>query len=694
MSKKKAMHWRLHNAQMEEYRKDIDGLRAVAVLAVVFFHAFPWWMPGGFIGVDIFFVISGYLISAIIFRALNQRKFSLLDFYERRLIRLFPALIVVLWAVLALGWLSLLDFEYKQLGRYAVAGALFFSNLLSWGEAGYFDANAYEKPLLHLWSLGVEEQFYLIWPLALVFFFRHSHKLLILVSVVALLSFMVNVLTLGNFPDAAFYSPFSRFFELMAGAAIAWFGSYSQLTGCSSEGDVRNSSVMDNLYSTGGVLAIAAGLILINASRKFPGFWVLLPTIGAALLIQAGPLAWINRYILSWRPLVWVGLISYPLYLWHWPLLSFARIIEGGTPSREVRFLCVLVAIILAYATFIFVELPIRTRRYLDATETNSRQVRSLTIAMVLTGIIGGAIYFSGGFPERVPILADIDVALVKSAHENATKATFTACDAHLPSHIRCLPATLQESEKLLVIGDSHGDALADGLYQATQEVNLSVSVVSMFKLGCHPLRGVESYSRFGISQKCRDQYESTYRCAIDDPQVKTVLLVSRWARRVGEGLGFGAADGKLSSGHYGYMNDGVNIEDNSNIFTHALRRSILDLTAAGKRVIFIHQVPEFGYYPPFCGRRPFPLSSLSKINDRCFISRSTVNRRQLEYRQLFYPVRVEFPTLITIDPLFTFCDDLRCSLKNNYDYLYKDDDHLNQAGAYLFSKAIVNQLY
>ncbi len=215
-----------------------------------------------------------------------------------------------------------------------------------------------------------------------------------------------------------------------------------------------------------------------------------------------------------------------------------------------------------------------------------------------------------------------------------------------------------------------------------------------MDKSGCSPLRGVESYNQFGVSRKCRDQYESIYRWAIDDPQVKTVLLVSRWARRVGEAVGFGAVDGKLSYGQYRYMKDSENIENNSEVFTHALRRTISDLTAAGKRVIFIHQVPEFGFHPPFCGSRPIPLSSLTKINDRCYISRNAVNRRQLEYRQLFDSVRVEFSSLITIDPLFTFCDDSRCSLKNNSDYLYQDDDHLNQAGAYLFSKAIVVQLH
>lgn len=652
-------------------------------------------MRGGFIGVDLFFVISGYLISGIIFKELERGNFSLREFYERRVTRIFPALIVVLAVVLIFGWFSLLGSEYKQLGGYAVAGALFFANLLSWHEAGYFDTNAESKPLLHLWSLGVEEQFYLIWPLALLLFFRRSHKFLILVCVVALLSFLVNVISVGRAPVAAFYSPFSRFFELMAGAAIAYFGQSQKLSGFGIEAGIQSPVFRENLMSVVGAIAIAAGLTLIDSRSQFPGFWVLLPTIGTALLIQAGPLAWINRYILSMRPLVWVGLISYPLYLWHWPLLSFARIIEGGFPSREVRSLCVFVAILLAWATYRFIELPIRSRRYLSAAKTVRPLVLSLIIAMTIVCVAGGALYLAGGVPERVPMLADIELASINAPKEIVRKGISSACDAHLPSSARCLPATLPESEKLLVIGDSHGGALASGLHQAIQEANPSVSVIYQQKTGgCSPLRGVESYDQFGISRNCRNNFEFVYRWAIADPSVKTVLLVGRWARRVGDAAGFGPVEGKLSSGSYSYLENGEEIRNNSEVFTRALRRTVTDLTVAGKRAIFVHQVPEFGFYPPFCGRRPIPLNDWQEKSDRCFIDRSAVERRQQEYRRLFDSVKVEFPDLIIVDPHPIFCDDKRCSLKQGSTYLYRDDDHLNHEGSYLFSKRIVAELY
>ena len=678
-----------------DYRRDIDGLRAIAVLSVLLFHAFPQWMRGGFIGVDVFFVISGYLISGIIFKELERGTFSLREFYERRVIRIFPALIVVLAAVLLFGWFSLLGLEYKQLGSYAVAGALFFANLLSWHETGYFDINAEEKPLLHLWSLGVEEQFYLFWPLALALFFRRSHKFLVLVCVVALLSFLVNVISVGKIPVAAFYSPFSRFFELMAGAAIAYFGQSQKFSNFEVEAGIKSAAFRENLMSVIGAIAIVLGLALIDSRSQFPGFWVLLPTIGTALLIQAGPLAWINRHVLSLRPLVWVGLISYPLYLWHWPLLSFARIIEGGIPSREVRFLCVLVAIFLAWATYRFVELPIRSRRYLSAAETVKPLALSQVVAMATVCVVGGALYLTGGFPERVPMLADIELAFIKTPKEIIRKDIVSACGAHLPPSARCLPATRPESEKLLIMGDSHGGALALGLHQAIQEANPSVSVVFMPKAGgCLPLRGVESYDQFGMSRNCKDKNEFVYRWAISDSSVKTVLLVGRWARRVGNATGFGAVEGKLTSGHHSYMEDGKEIRNNSEVFTHALRRTVMDLTTAGKRVIFVHQVPEFGFYPPFCGRRPIPLHDWQEKSDRCFIDRSAVENRQQEYRRLFDSVKAEFPDLLIVDPIPIFCDEKRCSLKRDSTYLYRDDDHLNHEGAYLFSKKIVAELY
>jgi peptidoglycan/LPS O-acetylase OafA/YrhL len=677
------------------YREDIDGLRAIAVLSVLFFHASPLWMPGGFIGVDIFFVISGYLISGIIFERLEKGNFSLREFYERRVIRIFPALFVVLGVVLVFGWFSLLASEYKQLGRYTIAGTLFSSNLLSWSDAGYFDANADEKPLLHLWSLGVEEQFYLVWPLALFLFYHPGNRIILQVGGVALFSLLINIISVQFDPIAAFYSPFSRFFELMAGAATAYFGqSKLKRFALREEAGMWCIVFKSNVISIIGAIAILSGLLLIDSRSRFPGFWVLLPTLGTMLLIQAGSLAWINRRILSFGPLVWIGLISYPLYLWHLPLLSFARIVTGGVPSREVRFLCLLVAVGLAWATFRFVELPVRRRAYHHASKALGPMVLSLIVAMAAICVAGGFVNWRNGFPARLPTLAAIEQARAKGSGEIKPESVGSPCEVAIPPSARCLLSTVPETEKLLVIGDSHGGALAPGIYQAIQELTPSISVVLQTEGGCSPLRGAESYDQLNISRNCREKYESVYRWAIEDPSVKTVILVSRWAERVGFGVGFGSVDGNLISGRYGYLEDGKEIKNNSEAFTRALRHTIFSLQANGKRVVFVHQVPEFGFYPPFCGRRPIPLNEWQEEKDRCFLDRGLVNKRQQEYRQLFDAVKVAFPNLWIMDPLPVFCNTARCSLQSGPTYFYRDNNHLNLDGAYLFGMKIVAELY
>ncbi|MDM0041441.1 acyltransferase family protein [Variovorax sp. J22G21] len=355
-----------------KYRSDIDGLRAVAVLSVLGFHGFPNWVPGGFIGVDIFFVISGYLISTIIFASLHGEGFSYREFYARRIRRIFPALLLVIAATLAFGWYALLPHEWQQLGKHVAAGAGFVSNFAFWNEAGYFDSAAETKPLLHLWSLAIEEQFYIVWPLLLGFAWRRRWRIALVIGVVALLSLAVNLATVHNHPSAAFYSPASRAWELLLGAGLAWLR-------------LRQAHAFSrhrDLQAGAGLGLILLGLLLVRSHHAFPGGWALLPTVGAVLCIAAGPQAWLNRHVLGSRPMVWFGLISYPLYLWHWPLLTYARILEDGTPNRRIRALALLIATLLAWLTYRFVE------RHARHSERRS-VVPLLAGAMVVLALLG-----------------------------------------------------------------------------------------------------------------------------------------------------------------------------------------------------------------------------------------------------------------------------------------------------------------
>jgi peptidoglycan/LPS O-acetylase OafA/YrhL len=288
-----------------KYRPDIDGLRAVAVGAVVLFHAFPNLAKGGFVGVDVFFVISGFLISSIILEGFAADRFSYLEFYARRIRRIFPALTVVCAISLLLGWYVLLPDEFRQLGKHTAAGAAFVSNFAFWNEAGYFSAAADTKPLLHLWSLGIEEQFYIAWPLALGLLWKWRQRLFLVTLAVAALSFAVNIATLPESPVAAFYSPLSRFWELAAGGALAQIALLRPAL-------LTNFA---NARSLAGILLIAVAVFELTINSAFPGYWALLPTLGALLIISAGPDAWLNRYVLGNKIAVSVGLSSVRLKL-------------------------------------------------------------------------------------------------------------------------------------------------------------------------------------------------------------------------------------------------------------------------------------------------------------------------------------------------------------------------------------------
>ncbi|WP_353328607.1 acyltransferase family protein [Chitiniphilus shinanonensis] len=392
-----------------KYRPDIDGLRAIAVLFVVAFHAFPAWIKGGFIGVDVFFVISGFLISTIIFENLEKNTFSFSEFYARRIKRIFPALLLVLVASYAFGWFSLLADEYKQLGKHIASGAGFISNFILWGESGYFDNTAETKPLLHLWSLGIEEQFYIIWPFLLWLSWKVRFNSFALMTILALTSYLLNTKGIKQDSVATFYSPQTRFWELLSGSILAWLVLYKKNTFAKLKLKIdywlvkitrrKNveivKAVIPNILSFLGCVVLAYGFWRVSKNVSFPGSWALVPVAGAFLIILAGPTARINRNVLSNKILVWFGLISFPLYLWHWPVLSFARIVESETPSRKIRLAAVVLSVVLAWCTYRFIEQPIRSGKRRNQT------VSILVSLMIAAGGIGYYTYSHDGLAFR-----------------------------------------------------------------------------------------------------------------------------------------------------------------------------------------------------------------------------------------------------------------------------------------------------
>ncbi len=453
-----------------KYRKDIDGLRAIAILSVVGFHAFPQWIKGGFVGVDIFFVISGYLISSIIFGNLERKSFSYIEFYSRRILRIFPALIIVLVSTYVAGWFLLLPGEYKQLGKHIAAGAGFVSNLAFWNEAGYFDTASATKPLLHLWSLGIEEQFYIFWPLLLGLVWKYRLNFLAITVLIAIASFTINVFTVVSNPVADFYSPLSRFWELMVGGVLAYLTLHKP----------HRLPKNTNFQSVLGLALIAIAILSVNKASFFPGWWALLPTVGAFLVISAQPTALVNRYVLSNRVLVWIGLISYPLYLWHWAILSFLQITESELPSAKIRILAIIASIFLAWLTYWAIEKPIRFKL------TGNWRVVVLCVSLTLIGFIGFNTYQRNGLSFRMMKISQE----LTGFKPNLTK-DWRLGKCFLEGTDKFSDICLESRRPLVFLwGDSHAAALYPGLKNLQPKYQFGIAQYTA--TGCKPLFGTD----------------------------------------------------------------------------------------------------------------------------------------------------------------------------------------------------------
>lgn len=461
-----------------KYRRDIDGLRAIAVLAVLVFHAFPNYLPGGFIGVDIFFVISGYLITKVILGTVQKGTFSIAGFYARRIRRIFPALLVVLAACLAFGWKTLLAEDLTQLAKHVFGGATFSSNLLLWQEAGYFDKASEAKPLLHLWSLGIEEQFYVAWPLLMWAAWRRGISPAVLIGVTALASFLLNVVGVTHHQTATFYSPLSRAWELLLGA---WLG-YAGAPASANQGRRTAASLV-------GLGMIVFAAFWLTSGSRFPGWWALLPVVGTCLTIAAGPGAWANRIVLARPAMVGIGLISFPLYLWHWPLLTLGRdLVPAGDLGRAELLL---LSAGLAWATYAFIEKPFR---YGGGARG---KVAVLAALMLVVGSAAAMVFVKAGVPSRYPEI--IQNATKYDLNAFRTGIRWRTCFIEFEQDLPEFPPECvdQGTEKplLMLWGDSGAAALYPG-FRALADRSGKFRLAQSTSSACPPLLGFESSAR------------------------------------------------------------------------------------------------------------------------------------------------------------------------------------------------------
>jgi peptidoglycan/LPS O-acetylase OafA/YrhL len=638
------------------YRPDIDGLRAIAVLCVVLYHAFPRKLPGGFTGVDIFFVISGFLITGLVYADLRRQRFTLRKFYIRRFRRIFPALITVLLAALIYGWFALAPDQYRELGRQAAAGAGFGANILFWHESGYFDVGSIDKPLLHLWSLGVEEQFYLAWPIIMVLAYRVSRRLLAVAFGISVASLVASLLLTHSHASAAFYLPMTRFWELLLGAMLALL---ARVPLVSARGSGQTSGVGKEVLACAGLLLIAAGLIFITPSSIFPGWWALAPTIGTALAI-ASPNAWLNRKVLSHPLAVGIGLISYPLYLWHWVLLSFAHTANYGDElSRPARLILISTAFLLAWATYKLVETPIRFG------PNRALMPRGLIAGIATCLVLGLAVVVTDGgafrYPAQIRPLAAADYDRDKYYYTDI--AYRGACFIDAAGTIddiapQCVDAPNGAAPLVALWGDSHAASLYPGL-RARADVD-GFRLAQFTASACPPVTGVRNASR----PKCAAFNESVVqRLRLLKPDI--AILEAHWAL---------------------YHNDGGDAFDAA-----ALERTIRELTQAGiPRVVVMGSLPSWKIRQPRVSfvlwrqQHFVPMRSDQLLDAHALTADRWIRNAVAGTGALF------------VSPLALLCDEGGCLLSTDPKIptpVAWDTDHLSVAGSRLLADRSVDAI-
>jgi peptidoglycan/LPS O-acetylase OafA/YrhL len=643
------------------YRADIDGLRAVAVAAVVFFHAFPSLLPGGFIGVDIFFVISGFLISTILLENLRLDRFSFPDFYGRRARRIFPALFIVLAACLALGWVVLVPEEYALLGKHLAGGAGFLSNLLLWQESGYFDTAGETKPLLHLWSLGIEEQFYIVWPAILWVTHKLRLSKLSVIIVIFAPSFLVNIPLAHVYPVANFYSPLTRIWELLIGAAAAQAMFEGRSANPGFFGTISNRLSATHWTAVAGAALIAIALVRLSPASLFPSWRALLPTVGAALLIVSAPTNWINRNVLSQKPMVWLGLISYPLYLWHWPLLAFGRIIQGEALSLEFRCIAVAAAIVLAAGTYAIVERNVlrSPRRLMIAAFS--------TACMAAIGISGIAIFLDNGAPNRPGVIQGAEIQ--KQLEGTTWKYTANdACKARYPSDYRYFCVQIGDgSPTMILLGDSFANALVAGL--ATNPATKNEVILNWGS--CEPSAAADS-------PEIKVQCETQDKIIAATPTLRYAILVAKWPR-------FDTAGRVVDL----FTNVAAYDTPWAPRFRDGLDKRISFLEARGIKVFVFGPKPEIDYDPKYCFSRPFRQTAQS-----CQMTEINALDQQHELSIALKDVMAKHPAATFFDQDQVFCQNGECSLKSSGGMpMLRDKVHYSQYGSAVAIGMFVKQV-
>ena len=645
------------------YREDIDGLRAISVLVVLLNHVGIGLFSGGFIGVDVFFVISGYLITTIIVREIQSNEFSLTRFYERRIRRILPALMIVVTFTVAVCAVMYDAEKFRDFGKSVIATTLFASNINFWKESGYFDAPSRLKPLLHTWSLAVEEQFYIFFPLFMVVLYRYARKIspFILLGT-AILSFGLSSQGMSKDPSAAFYLAHLRAWELLAGSLLAV-----------NFIPVKFGKKYGNIIGLTGLAMIVIPIFQYSESTKFPGLSALAPVLGAAFVLYSGMEGKsVAGQFLSLPPLVFIGKISYSLYLWHWPLIIFIKYYMIRQMTSVETGIMLVATLIVSTLSWRFVETPFRSKHFMS-----TRQIYAFAASgMVVMFFAGGTVYYLKGFPERQGLehlaidTKKEEVWLLKKCNINLTDnpQAITPCEIGDGS----------QPPSFMIWGDSHTPTYGKAIHISA--VKNELSGILTYSPGCPTLLNIIPSPQIG-DVSCGHYNEMVLSYLKDHPEINTVILASRWTIWL-EGTRYKLEEG-VNTNITDALNEtppGASTED---LFTLGLERTITTLMALDRNVIIIAPLPEIGYDVPsanfIASRTGRDINKIVAPSIEEYLAR---NQRTFTIFQAFenkYGIQI-------IEPWKSLCQENICRAAINRIPLYNDDDHLSVFGSELIS--------
>jgi peptidoglycan/LPS O-acetylase OafA/YrhL len=645
------------------YNRQLDALRGVAVLLVLFFHIYPAIFSFGYVGVDIFFVLSGYLITGIIISKIEAGNFSFLEFYRNRIRRIFPAMLIVLVFALVVGYIFLFPVEFVGLAKHIQSSALFYQNFRLVGESGYWDQANTLKPLLHFWSLSIEEQFYLFWPLVLLFIAKFRKPFFVKIFIVFALLLLMSILN----PQDPFFSSLSRFWELGFGGVI--------YTVSKSNHFLKNKN-----FSLLAIGIFVLATLLAYGNNEYSFFKTLMIVFASGFLILS-----FNGYkniIFDSKILLFFGLISYPLYLWHYVIIGYAHIF--GFDVSSIGFWIVLISIILAYITYRFIEVKAR--------KNDSYLFAGVLLACVIV-IAGLATYISLNSDLSLSTYfktersISLEKQFIRPPFKNKNGENLVQNIMGNASKISYLKATTLDKNKnfILLIGDSHAYSSYDGF--ANYFKNKNIDILLLANSSCPPYKNTILARSSQEAKNCQENIDEIYKVVKLMPKADKVIFITRGVKYITK-EGFGEIDNEKGIDKLSFYNNDKNLSHKEQFY-----KGVEDTFAYFKNknitLYYVLENPELGFSPKECLARPFGIGR----NSDCKIDVKIFDTRMDEYKKQINSIAKKYSNVVVLDSKNVFCDGKFCYAIKNDKMLYSDDDHLSIDGSNIQAKYFINKI-